>query len=631
MSTRQHRSPAMRALAVVALGALFVIGFGSARAAEGYRIDDYEIGVAYPVISSTYEMSPQIQVLPSEPHPRLIPAPKTPPEQPEVKKYGGWQGTQQTPWAPPDPTLAVGPGHVVETVNMNIAWWRKDGTLEFSAPLDNTGNPGFFEDVGGGSFTFDPKCYYDQHSGRFVVLALEYYSDSAYITFAVSDDSDPNGTWYKYRTDAKTNVSGSYYWVDYPGLGGDEQAIYVCGNLFGFSSGFAGVKYRVFDKVPLLSGQPVVYFDLRDGSAASAQVSYQVEAGRGTFLVSTYGSTLLRVQTIENPLTAPSLVTTTVAVDSFAPPGNAPTLGGSSIDTLDGRIMNVYSRDNLLYAAHAVGSPSWAIRSVCRWYELDLGAWPASGGVTVVQQGNVDFGTDVWGFFPAVARNAAGEVALVMARSGTYEYPSIWYARRFPSDQPGIMQVPLELKAGESGYSSYRWGDYFDIAVDPVDDLTFWGIGEYAITTSSWSTWISPLEFGEPQYCPSPCVEPVVYGSGTPGTGGIVPQMRVAACPTTGNKGFIVAADDFLPGSMGVCFIGLKSAQTDMGGWTLLVQPFLSIAVGYGNGSATVNLPIPKNPFLDGLRFFVQFTANDPGAPSGVAASNAVQNTICYR
>ena len=119
-------------------------------------------------------------------------------------------GIDATPWSPPDPTLAVGPNHIVETVNMDIAWYGKDGTLQFRSRLDNSGSPGFFEGVGGGAFTFDPKCFYDHESGRFFVLALEQYSSGqqSYITFAVSDDSDPNGVLDKCRTNPVVTISG---------------------------------------------------------------------------------------------------------------------------------------------------------------------------------------------------------------------------------------------------------------------------------------------------------------------------------------------------------------------------------------------------------------------------------------
>src|SRR5262245_28750469 len=78
-------------------------------------ITEHTVGRACPVISSSYDYQPQIATLPSDPHPRVIPVHKTPrvgPREgfaPQPKQYGGFIGIEQTVWAPPDPTLAVGP------------------------------------------------------------------------------------------------------------------------------------------------------------------------------------------------------------------------------------------------------------------------------------------------------------------------------------------------------------------------------------------------------------------------------------------------------------------------------------------------------------------------------------------
>ena len=159
-------------------------------------------------------------------------------------------------WAPPDPTIAVGPDHIVTTVNMAIAFYTKDGTQQFLAPLNDSGNPGFFEPVGAEWFTFDPKCYYDQYAQRFVVIAPEAYDTTAWMCIAISDDSNPNGVWYKYRTNCVITVGSDTFWLDYPGLGFDQDGIYITGNLFGLvgGSGWAGVLFRIFDKAPMLVG-----------------------------------------------------------------------------------------------------------------------------------------------------------------------------------------------------------------------------------------------------------------------------------------------------------------------------------------------------------------------------------------
>jgi hypothetical protein len=104
-----------------------------------------------------------------------------------------FSGIDRSGWVPPDPTLAVGPNHVVVTVNQSVAFYSRSGSLQFQQILGSQGSPGFFEPTGAGNFTFDPKCFYDHYAGRFVILALEVYTNSAYITIAVSDDEPRTG------------------------------------------------------------------------------------------------------------------------------------------------------------------------------------------------------------------------------------------------------------------------------------------------------------------------------------------------------------------------------------------------------------------------------------------------------
>ena len=392
-------------------------------------------------------------------------------------------------WQPPDCTLAVGPDYIVTTVNMAIGFFAKDGTLEFSVPLNDTGSPGFFEPVGAQGFTFDPKCYYDHYSGRFVVIAPEVYSDqgTAWMDIAVSDDSNPHGLWYKYRTNCTIQIGSDTFWLDYPGLGFDQDGIYVTGNLFGLNnSGWGGVLFRIFDKAPLLNGDPASYADLRDGGAGSVQVAQVFGDNLAPLFVSVENNSQLRVQAITDPLTSPALHTTLVNVPYFDYiPGDPPNSGGS-VWTFDSRIMNVHWRDGDLYAGHHIGVDG---RNVARWYHLQTNDWPDSGSVTYVESGNIDEGGSRHTYFPAIYSNQYGSVALVCASSTWSTTPEIHATGRTAGDPPGTMATPTVLKVSPSGADG-RWGDYFDVAVDPTNDTTFWVIGEYQ-DSSGWSTWIT--------------------------------------------------------------------------------------------------------------------------------------------
>lgn len=404
-------------------------------------------------------------------------------------------GIGQTEWVPPDATIAVGPNHVVATVNMQIAFWDKAGNLQYSNWLSDSGNPGFFEPVGGSWFTFDPKCFYDDIAGRFVVVAPEVYgSDQAWICIAVSDDSDPNGVWYLYRTEAVVWDGAQSFWWDYPGFGFDKDAYYVTGNLFGLNQGgWGGVGVRVFKKQPLLSGQAAQYWTLRDGGSASAQFAQHSGANQAPYFVSLASSNRLRVHAIRNPITNPQLVSTDVPIPSFRGPTGAPAAGGNTVSLVDGRLFNAEWRDGELYSAHTVSH--FDGRNFARWYHLRTNSWPASGSPTLVESGEIDAGPDVHTYFPAVYSNTLGQVGLVHGMSSASSRIAVAVTGRNQDDPAGTMGATQVLKLAPVD-SGGRWGDYYDIALDPADGRTFWAIGEYP-ESFGWATWIQSFSISQ--------------------------------------------------------------------------------------------------------------------------------------
>jgi len=124
---------------------------------------------------------------------------------------------------PADPHGAAGPNHVVNVVNTSIEIYNKNGSNVSSQSLQN-----FFSAVAPANFTFDPKVIYDQFEDRFVVVTLERVdtgvpaTSTSAVLVAVSDDSNPNGTWYTTRIDVTENIVGVISWLDDPGFSVDE-------------------------------------------------------------------------------------------------------------------------------------------------------------------------------------------------------------------------------------------------------------------------------------------------------------------------------------------------------------------------------------------------------------------------
>jgi len=511
-------------VALAPIGATSGQGSGSANLPDPIRITDPGVAVRHwvtPTIIDTRAFDVQIQVdspwtgpidtvkshLPAHKRDKTL-APGNPSQMPVGETTDAARGTpgfsfdaiSQTGWAPPDPTLAVGPNHIVETVNSLISFYDKSGNLQFSRELGSAGSPGFFENQGAGGFAFDPKVMYDHNTDRFIVVVLETYNgNESWIDIAVSDDSDPNGTWYKYRTNSVIQVGANNYWVDYPGIGFDDNAFYVTGNLFKLngpsSDGFAGPLFRVFDKAPLLNGDPVQIADIAPDFNASVQVAQSYGTAPRCYFLSRESSSELRVWTINNPVTSPSLQSTTVSHASASSPENdAPNLNGGTLDVLDGRLMNVHWRDGNLYAGHAINGSSGRTKS--RWYHLATNNWPAGPNPSLVQQGDIEGSGSEHYFFPAIASDSSNNIGLVMAHASASDFANVRIAGHLTTDAAGTMSSPIQVDVGDDGYSG-RWGDYFDLTIDPVDDRTFWYVGMHA-ESFGWQTVIGSFTLAAP-------------------------------------------------------------------------------------------------------------------------------------
>jgi hypothetical protein len=136
--------------------------------------------------------------------------------------------------------------HVVNVVNVTIEWFTKAGVQQYQQSLQT-----FFAPLAPTTFTFDPKVIYDQYNNRFIVITLEKTTtpDTSRILVAVSDDGDPNGTWYFQMINSIVNITPLNYWADYPGLAIDSNAIYITANLFDFltSTIYGGARLWIID------------------------------------------------------------------------------------------------------------------------------------------------------------------------------------------------------------------------------------------------------------------------------------------------------------------------------------------------------------------------------------------------
>ena len=441
---------------------------------------------------------------------------------------------------PPDPIGAAGPNHVVSVVNTSIEWHTKAGVQQLSQKLGFTSG-GFFAPLSPANGTFDPKVIYDQHAGRFIVVTLEKAdnglaspqpANTSRILVAVSDDSDPNGTWYYLAINSKTVISSVERWADYPGLAVDEDAIYITNNMFGFSGNggfFAGVRLWIINKTPLYTGGAGT-FTVHDpfaggGIATTAHPAhvYGTPAGAtGTWLVSYDGlsdgtNEFLQFVRVDNPLTAPTFNLQQINIGNIdntaGSYNNAPQSGSATlVSTNDRRTINAVWRNNRLYTAATTlpNSGANAGQVTARFWEMNATNVAA---ISLIQSGEIggeDIATGAYTFFPSIAVNGAGDICVGFAASAPTIFPGAYAVVRLVGEPLGTVRPALTVAAGADYYvrtfggPRNRWGDYSGTSVDPANDFDFWIFNEYAMTRGTvfggedgrWATRWAKIEPG---------------------------------------------------------------------------------------------------------------------------------------
>jgi hypothetical protein len=373
---------------------------------------------------------------------------------------------------------------------------------------------------------------YDPYANRWIMSAgANAATASAYILIGVSETSDPTGGWFLYKV--KVDASGNG-WADYPTLGFNGDWIVVQANVFTVSAGaFVGSNIYAFDKADLYAGGAGQYTMFQDptGYTDYPAVTHD-NAIAIEYLVRNWNGPagMLRISTISGPVGS-EVLTTGVAFPTvangwqdFAPTTNfAPQLGTSAgIDTDDSRIGNCVYRNGSIWLAHTAYLPAsgTATRSAAQWWQINT----ASGSVGAIEQfGRRDDPAGQFDYaYPTLDVNANEDMMLGYSRFGASQYASANYSIRVHNDPPNTLEADTVFKAGEAPYfkdygaGDNRWGDYSNVAVDPVNDLDMWTIQEYAGTGNNWGTWWGTVTFEKSTSTPTPTATATPTSTATP-------------------------------------------------------------------------------------------------------------------
>jgi thermitase len=134
------------------------------------------------------------------------------------------------------------------------------------------------------------------------------------------------------------------------------------------------------------------------------------------------------------------------------------------------------------------------------------------------------------------------------------------------------------------------------------------------------------------------CTDPVTYGQGTPGTGGVEPLISFAQGPPfIGNQNFKITGSNMFGASSGVFLVGFAQAYINLGQGLIVnvAPPYIIVQISTsgpglpGVGTVEVPVPIPNDVSLDGLAFDTQFLVHDGGGPLGFQATKGLESVIC--
>lgn len=409
-----------------------------------------------------------------------------------------FEGITETNSIPPDPHVAVGPDHVLGTVNSDFAIWDKNGNL-----LKRINSATWYSAFG--VDPFDPKVVYDHFAQRWVMVWLDQKDSpqSGSFLISVSDDSNPLGTWRNWVIPSSwngNNFAGN--WGDYQGVGYDEESLLITANQFSFAGYFDYAKIRVIKKSDLYytPSDTCKWYDFwsisfpgSSGRVFNIRPVIHQSPSDTTYLVHIpyySGSAYAIYRIIYGQDGVPVLNGSVLNVTAFQDPPQAAQPGGAVLESSGPELTNEpVFRDGNIWLAHSTRNPASTSYSAVRVCRFD----PKT--VQVLEQ--MTFGTaNKWYFYPAVMSDKSGNIVFTASRSGLDEYISAYYVGK-PSGSTSFTQ-PYLLKAGRGPYNKdygsgrNRWGDYLGISIDPTGE-SFWMMSEYVANAHNWSNWIGEV------------------------------------------------------------------------------------------------------------------------------------------
>ena len=414
---------------------------------------------------------------------------------------------------PPDPFVAVGPDHVVETVNLQIRVQRRQGE---QAATENLAD--FFE-LPAGIFNADPRVIYDSLHARWIVTELEWDCvpgpgagiGHGYIDIAVSTTPDPTGDWRSWY------ITFDDVLPDYPGVGTSTDKIAIGSNLFGIGAvcsggagSFLGTEIDFLDFGQLVNGnlEPTVRAVISDTTdeLSTPRPAVQSPATSAAIFVvvamanDTPASVGLATFTGSVPAGTPSSpgvadLTASAGFDGFGNPPSPKEPGGGVVTAdIDGRPTDaVYQGGRLGFVATTGCNPSGdttTIQDCVRVGEINTTLLTQRQDFLVGETGR-DY------YFGGIGYSLNGSLHVTYTASSTAagDYASGYAVYQLASDALNSVSDPAEKVVSGTGLYAHpgsRWGDYLGVGTDPQAPGAVWRVNQ-AAGTGTWFTNVGML------------------------------------------------------------------------------------------------------------------------------------------
>jgi hypothetical protein len=412
-----------------------------------------------------------------------------------------------------DLSVGVGPDHVFEILNGNMAVFTKQGKkyketgkLLYGPVPNNTVFAGFGERCSV-SNNADSVVRYDQFAGRWLIVVPVFTPPYA-MCYAVSATADPLGAYYRYEF-------ARPLFPDYP-----RPAIWPDGYYLPTSTSdnllpevITQKHDCIADRAKMLRGEPATeQCVVIEGAVflmnADATGKRQPPAGAPNILMSTGGTQLLKrfeddgiyfyklhvnwSDAGKTTVSAPQKIAVAPyhylcdgqLSDCVPQPGTDRRLDSQGDKLMQGLIYRNFGDHESILAEHSVATAAHG--GGVRWYEFRL---DRQRDPVLYQQGT--YAPD--GFFRwlgSMAMDRKGNIGMGYSFGGDPNYAGQRFAARRAGDAKGQFTFHESVLAeGAASQGAMRWEDYTNIAVDPSDDCTFWFVGNYlkkgAVTSST--------------------------------------------------------------------------------------------------------------------------------------------------